>query len=451
MARRVARAVNAAGGRTFFVGGCVRDALMGRQIKDVDIEVHGIAPAALESILDGLGERVTMGASFGVMSLRHYDLDVAMPRSERATGRGHRDFAVFVDPFLGPEKAARRRDFTMNALMRDALTGELLDFFGGREDLKRGVLRHVDDDTFAEDPLRAFRAAQFAARFGFSVAPETVALCARMDASALAGERVMGELEKALLKAERPSVFFEELREMRQLSAWFPELEALIGVPQRAFFHPEGDAWAHTLQVLDGAAAARERAEHPLWLLLAALCHDFGKAAAPIGEDGNARGHENAGLPLARAFLARLTTETRLTEYALNMTALHMIPNTLAYHGAETLAFMEAFDRSVCPEDLILLCRADYTGRVGPEGSREALEAAYAPTEALLRGMLATYRERMARPCVMGRDLVAAGVAPGPLMGEALDCAHALRLAGEPKEKQLARALELIRRKEERP
>ena len=154
MARRIAEAVRKAGGRTYYVGGYVRDLLLGRDNKDIDIEVHGISVRALEEILDTLGERLTMGASFGVMGLRHYDLDIAMPRSETATGRGHKDFEVFVDPFLGEEKAALRRDFTMNALMQDVLTGEILDFFGGREDILLGRIRHVNDRTFAEDPLR---------------------------------------------------------------------------------------------------------------------------------------------------------------------------------------------------------------------------------------------------------------------------------------------------------
>ena len=170
MARKIARAVAEAGGRAYFVGGYVRDRLLGQENKDIDMEVHRVPVDALERILDSLGERLTMGVSFGVMGLRHYGLDIAMPRSETATGRGHKDFAVFVDPFLGEEKAASRRDFTINAMMEDVLTGEILDPFGGRDDLSRGVIRHVCDRSFTEDPLRVLRAAQFAARFGFTVA-----------------------------------------------------------------------------------------------------------------------------------------------------------------------------------------------------------------------------------------------------------------------------------------
>lgn len=443
MAQRIAAEVRKAGGRTYFVGGFVRDLLMGRENKDIDIEVHEIPVSALEAILDGLGERLTMGASFGVMGLRHYDLDIAMPRSEVATGRGHKDFAVFVDPFLGAEKAARRRDFTVNAMMQDVLTGEVLDFFGGREDLARKRIRHVDDLTFTEDPLRVFRAAQFAARFGFTVAEETTALSAGMDGTALAGERVMGELEKALLKASTPSVFFEELKKMRQLSCWFPELEALSGVPQNPVHHPEGDVWTHTMQVLDEAAALREEAREPLWFMLAALCHDFGKAAATEEINGalHAYGHERLGLPLARRFLGRITSEVKLTKYVLNMTELHMQPNNKAREASHDKAFMTLFDQSVCPEDLLLLAKADHMGRLGPGMRREPAAAAYAETERRLWEMLALYQDRMNRPYVMGRDLIAAGMQPGPLISEALAYAHKLRLAGVPKKEQLRQTL----------
>ena len=170
MARRIGQRVAAQGGRVYYVGGCVRDRLLGKDSQDVDIEVHGVTPEALEGILDSLGERLQMGVSFGIYGLKHVCLDIAMPRTEQATGRGHRDFAVSVDPFLGTQKAAMRRDFTINALMEDVLTGEVLDPFGGQEDLRRGILRHVNAQTFVEDPLRVLRAAQFAARFGFSVA-----------------------------------------------------------------------------------------------------------------------------------------------------------------------------------------------------------------------------------------------------------------------------------------
>ena len=450
-AREIAARVAEAGGRVYFVGGCVRDQLLQRETKDIDIEVHGVSVEKLAEILDSIGERTEMGASFGIFGLKHTGLDIALPRRERSTGCGHKDFAVSVDPFIGPEKAAERRDFTVNALMQDVLTGEILDFFGGREDLARRRIRHVNDRTFAEDPLRVFRAAQFAARFGFAVAEETTRICSTIDVSALAGERVIGELEKALLRAEHPSVFFEELRKMNRLSFWFPEAQAMLGIAQNVQHHPEGDVWTHTMQVLDEAAALRERAAQPLWLMLSALCHDFGKAAVTEEQNGkiHAYGHERESLPLTRRFLSRLTREVKLREYVLNMVELHMKPNMMAENCSEVKAFMKLFDRAVCPEDLLLLAKADHMGRVAggqnPETARAALEASYAGTEKKLRDLLAVYRQRMAEPYLMGKDLIEAGLQPGPVFTQALDYAHKLRLAGLPKEEQLRQTLGFVR------
>ena len=408
MARRIAAAVAAAGGRTYYVGGFVRDRLMGLENKDIDIEVHGVPVSALAAILDGLGERTVMGASFGVMGLRHYDIDIAMPRSERATGRGHRDFEVFVDPFIGEEKAALRRDFTMNALMQDVLSGEILDFFDGRADLAAGRIRHVNDASFAEDPLRVFRAAQFAARFGFEVAGETTALCAGMRVDALAPERVMGELEKALLKAARPSAFFRELKKMDRLSPWF---EALAALPE--------NRWRKTMAVLDAAADLRLRSRHPLDFMLSACCAGF-------------------DLDTAKGFLARLTQAVELTRYVLDMVQRRAELETCLVEDPGEAGWMALFDAARCPVDLIMLTAA---ARAGAEDWPEA--------QRRLESLLALYRERMDRPFVMGRDLVAAGVRPGPDMGRALAYAHGLRLAGADKAGQLRGTLEWLERGED--
>ncbi len=160
------------------VGGVVRDGLMGVRCKDIDIEVYGMAPQALRALLSELGQVIEKGASFGVFGLAHSNIDVAMPRRERRTGDRHTDFDVAVDPDLSFEAASMRRDFTINAMMRDALTGELVDLWGGQADLENRVIRHVNDKTFPEDALRVFRAAQFAARLQAEIAPETMALCA---------------------------------------------------------------------------------------------------------------------------------------------------------------------------------------------------------------------------------------------------------------------------------
>ena len=436
IARALAENVQAAGGRAYFVGGYVRDALLGQEGKDIDVEVHGIAPEQLEAILDKLGERTVMGASFGVYGLRHCGLDIAMPRQETKNGRGHKDFSVFVDPFLGTQKAARRRDFTINALMQDVLTGEVIDHFGGREDLKNGILRHVCDESFPEDPLRALRAAQFAARFHFRLHPETTALCASMDLTTLASERIIGELNKALLKSDRPSVFFDVLRSMNHLDFWFPEIQALIDVEQEARYHPEGDVYTHTMLVLDQAAQLRNQAKWPFGLMFSALCHDLGKPQATAVIDGRIRafGHETLGIAPAMALISRLTTESKLKKYVANMVELHMRPNSLYYMKSGQRAYMKLLDASIEPNDLLLLAKADHCGRGGHEND-------YGEIEETLRSMLGVYRELMNRPCVRGEDLIRAGIKPGKAMGEALAFAHRLHLQGVAKESALTQTL----------
>lgn len=431
LARAIAVEAARQGGRVYYVGGLVRDGLLGRESKDVDIEVHGLAPQALEAILGGFGEWMKMGASFPVYGLRRHALDIALPR-----GEGPAEEA----PFIGVREAARRRDFTIDAMMEDVLTGELVDPFGGRRDLAQGVIRHVDDATFVQDPLRVLRAAQLAARLGFSVAEETVSICRGLDLSALPGERVFGELQKALLGAPAPSVFFAVLREMDQLRVWFPEVEALVGVAQDPRHHPEGDAFRHTMQVLDQAAALRGQAEEPLAFMLSALCHDLGKATATRRNGDRIRsiGHERAGVPMAQALLGRMTGEKRLHRYVASMTLLHMRPRLLAAQGSGVNAFCRVFDQSACPRDLLLLARADALGW-GGSGEDDAQRAR-------MEDMLRIYEERLARPGVQGLDLIAAGFAPGEDFAGALAYAHGLKLSGAEKEDTLRQTIAYLRR-----
>ena len=448
MARRLAEEAASLGGRAYFVGGHVRDHLLGKINTDLDIEVHGLTPTQLEALLDSLGERLTIGESFGIYNLKGYSLDIAMPRKETLRGRGHRDFDIFVDPFIGTEGAARRRDFTVNALMMDVLTGEIVDPYGGQKDLKAGVLRHVCDETFPEDPLRVLRGAQFAARFGFIMAPETIELCSRMDLSTLPKERILMELEKALLKAERPSIFFEVLREMNQLDVWFPELKALIGVEQNPRFHAEGDVWTHTMMVIDEAAKLRQEAAEPeggavaspLGFMLAAVTHDFGKAITTEVKNGviHTYDHETKGLPLIEAFLKRLSNETKLIDYVLNLTEYHMKPNVVAGAKSSIKTTNKMFDQSVDPEALIRIGMADALGKLPPEDTET--------NEAFLRERLAIYRDYMARPFVAGRDLIETGLTPGPNFSEILAYAHKLRLAGVEKENALKQTLAYARK-----
>lgn len=436
LAERIAAAAAEAGGRAVFVGGFVRDALMNVPCKDIDIEVYGIEPAALRSILAGFGEVLDKGASFGVLGLAHSNLDVAMPRTESRTGARHTDFDVSVDPYLSPERACRRRDFTVNAMQMDVLTGEIRDFYGGREDLERRVIRCVAADTFIEDALRVFRAAQFAARLNAEIEPETLRLCASMDVAQISPERIFAETEKALLKAEKPSVYFRSLRAMNHLREFFPELKMMIGVEQNPKFHPEGDVFEHTMLVLDEAAKLRPRAEWPLGFMMSALWHDVGKrVATEVQEDGRitAYGHEVKGIELCETALRRITNHEKLIAYVKNMSKLHMRPNMLHGSNSKKKKTRQLFDMSLCPNDLILLSRVDASGKKDEPYDEGA--------EAWLRDRLADYEQRLRQPMVTGADLIAAGLKPGADFAALLSRARTLHFSGMDKKQALRSVL----------
>ncbi len=423
LAKKIAVAVKNAGGRVFFVGGCVRDRLMGIESSDIDIEVHGIHPEQLEQILDTFGQRKEVGKSFGIYMLEHHTLDIALPRKETATGTHHRDFKIEVDPFITTLDAAKRRDFTVNAIMKDVLTGEIIDHFDGEKHLNSRRLRHVDDDSFAEDPLRVLRAAQFTARFDFTVDQDTINICKAIQLDTISRERVMEELKKALLLSQKPSRFFTFLRECNQLDIWFKELANLIGVPQNPKYHAEGDVWNHTMMVLDAAAQLRAQAKVPLFFMLSALLHDLGKSITTTEVDGiiHSYNHEQKGIALAQTALKRLSNERNLFRYVLNMVKLHMRPGALASQNASMRATNRLFDSSVCPEDLLLLAKADDTGRL-PQS-----EKAYMP---FLTHRLSVYQQLSMQPQVCGQDLIDSGLTPDKHFKNLLAYAHKLHLSG---------------------
>ena len=419
-----------------YVGGMVRDELMGVKCKDIDMEIYGITPQALRDILAGLGKVVEKGASFGVYGLQHSDIDIAMPRRERCVGAKHTDFEVSVDPFMTFEDATMRRDLTMNAMMRDVLTGELIDLWGGQRDLDGRVIRHVSDLTFPEDALRVFRVAQFAARFEGTIAPETLALCRGMDVAQITHERVFEEMNKALMKAEKPSIFFRVLKDMDHLREFFPELERCVGVKQSPEHHPEGDVFDHTMLVVDCAAALREQAKWPQAFMIAALLHDLGKVVTTeIQADGKitSYGHEVQGLELCEKQMRRLTNQAKLIDYVRNMMWLHMRPNILAQGKSKKKKTRQLFDMSVCPEDLILLSKADASGKLDRPYREE--------NEAFLRERLEDYYRVMRRPMVTGQDLIKAGLKPGPRFSEWLQRARMLHFSGIEHDRALAQVV----------
>lgn len=442
IAKKIAEDVHKEGGSVYYVGGYVRDKIINKTNKDIDIEVHGISPGKLESILDRLGERTAIGESFGIYGLKGYSVDIAMPRKEKVRGRGHKDFDVSVDPYIGTMEAAKRRDFTINSLMQDVLTEKIIDHYEGLDDLKNGIIRHVNSESFVEDQLRVLRAAQFAARFNFSVDKETIELCRCMSLNDLPKERIMGEIEKALLKSERPSIFFETLREMDQLDTWFPELKSLIDVPQNSTYHAEKDVWEHTMMVLDQSAKHKDEVSNPLYFMMSALSHDLGKPMTTKIEENKITsiGHEVTGKEIAEQFISRLSNEKKLLEYTSNMTELHMSPLVLSQSNASYKSLNKIYDKSVNPKDLILLSESDYLGRKSAEFDHNKSF----PHKKYLEKGLQVYQEYMSRPYVTGKDLVQEGLKPNEHFSEYLQYAHNLRLAGVIKEKALENTISYV-------
>jgi tRNA nucleotidyltransferase (CCA-adding enzyme) len=276
LAFAIARRVDDAGGRALIVGGWVRDRLMGRSCKDLDLEVYGLPADRLKSVLAEFGSVNTVGESFTVYKVA--DVDVALPRRESRTGRGHRAFEVTGDPDLSLVDAARRRDFTINAIAWDPLTEEYIDPFNGRADIATKVLRAVDLRTFGDDSLRVLRAVQFAARFEFALENATHELCRRIALDDLPSERIWGEMEKLLLQAARPSIGLGLALDLGIIERLFPEVHALVGCEQEPEWHPEGDVWIHTLLVIDQARTRiddLDRARQVV-VMVGAVCHDLG-------------------------------------------------------------------------------------------------------------------------------------------------------------------------------
>ena len=439
---RIACEIAASGGRALLVGGCVRDSLLGTEATDIDCEVHGLDKEALLSILTRFGNVDRSGEPFGVFTLQRAHIDFALSRVERRTGVGHTDFTVTPMPDLSPARAAARRDFTVNAIMRDALTGEIIDPYGGEDDLKNGVLRAVPGGQFEEDPLRVLRGAQFAARLHLSPDKDTLEMMRRMPLGQLSRERVMGEMKKALVHSDAPDVFFRVLRDADALLPWFSEVHALIGVPQNPVYHPEGDVFEHTMLVLREAAGVRKKAENPLDFMLAALTHDLGKAVTTKKSDKGAwqsLRHETEGLPLISSFLGRLGAGRQAEAYCRDICRLHMRVHTCYYGKARTSRTNLLFDESGYPRDLALLCVCDARGTGKPRENADA-------EEAFVFDRLQLYEAAAAQKMPSGRDFMDAGAAPGPEMKTMIVQARRYVLQGMTYDRAIAEAMKNIRK-----
>ena len=426
----IATAVRDAGGRALVVGGWVRDRLLGHESPDVDIEVFGMPGDRLRSVLEGFGRVEAVGESFQVFKLG--DIDVSLPRRDSKAGRGHKGFVVVGDPDMSIEEAARRRDFTINAISWDPLTDEYFDPFHGREDLERRYLRMVDARTFPDDSLRVLRAVQFVARFNLELDPETRALCRTIQLDDLPAERIWGEIEKLLL-APRPSVGFALAMDLGVVAALFPELQALAGCPQEPEWHPEGDVWVHTLQVIDRARTRIDDLPRPqqLAIMLGAVAHDLGKPATTAFSDGRIRSidHEDRGVAPASAWLDRLNVNSidgyDVRRQVLGITAQHLKPGS--WFKVRDEVRDGAFRRLAHKVDLELLARV---AKSDCEGRKPGTFDCTAMDWFLDRARAIGADKGPPKPILLGRHLLDLGLKPGPRVGEILKAVYEVQLDG---------------------
>jgi tRNA nucleotidyltransferase (CCA-adding enzyme) len=415
------------------VGGWVRDRLRNVASKDLDIEVFGLPQARLLEVLRSLGRVEAVGQSFPVYKLTGIsdgDVDVALPRRESKQGRGHKGFEVQGDPDMPLTEAARRRDFTINAIAWDPLTDVYEDPFDGRRDLARRILRAVDRTTFGDDSLRVLRAVQFAARFEFVLDDDTAALCRSIPLDDLPAERVWGEIEKLLLQAANPSIGLALGLELGVVAALLPELLPLVGCEQEYEWHPEGDVWVHTLMVVDEAVTQCHGLERPqrTAVMLGAVCHDLGKPSTTAFIDGRIRSpdHEQAGVEPTLRLLDRLNVHSiggyDVRGQVAGLVAHHLKPGM--FHKAPHVSdgAFRRLAQKVDVELLARLARADCRGRSGTFDCRA------------MDWFIARARQvgvRPPDPLLLGRHVLALGLSPGPRVGEILKAVYDRQLDGE--------------------
>jgi tRNA nucleotidyltransferase (CCA-adding enzyme) len=376
--------------RSFRVGGAVRDALLGQPVNDTDWVVVGTTPDAM--IAAGY---LPVGKDFPVFLHPDTREEYALARTERKTGRGYHGFAFHTAPDVTLEQDLARRDLTINAIAQ-AEDGSLIDPYGGQQDLRRRVLRHVTE-SFREDPVRILRVARFAARFHeFSLAPETLALMRAMvedgEVDHLVPERVWQELARGLME-ERPSRMFALLRECGALVRILPEVDRLWGVPQRADYHPEVDTGVHNMMVVDMSA----RLVAPLAVRFACLTHDLGKGTTPQDVLPRHIGHEQRSVKLLKDVCNRLRVPNECRELADAVAREHgNIHRSAEFAAAAVVRLLERCDAFRKPqrfEQVLLACECDARGRLGleeaPYPQRHRLLAALAATRAVDTALVA--------------------------------------------------------------
>jgi tRNA nucleotidyltransferase (CCA-adding enzyme) len=441
-----------AGGRALIVGGSVRDALLGKISKDADIEVYGLPPEQIAEICTCFGKVSEAGKAFGVLKMRFEDdieVDISLPRKDSKTGPGHRGFFIETDPFMSVEEAARRRDFTINSMAMDPLTGEIFDPYGGRKDLLEKILRVVDPVLFRDDPLRVLRGIQFIGRFDLEPDKSTKSIMCELlpFLDELPKERIGEEWKKLLLKSERPSSGMKYAMDLGILARLHPEFTLLPGTLQDPVWHPEGDIWVHTMMVLDAAAKiirGEDCTPDEAWaVMLAALCHDLGKPAVTVVKESRiiSIGHEEAGKNPTTTFLESIGVSNLIRDKVLGLVMEHMWPLILLPGKSEKAVkvsdgALRRLSKRLFPatiRELVFLFDADRLGR-GATDDYISFSRSGAGSVLSEEGRWLLERARMLdihiscpADIIMGRDLINRGFKQGLTIGKVIKLANTLR------------------------
>ncbi len=434
--KQIAVKIDKVDGVPILVGGAVRDYILGQKSKDFDVEVFNIHYSQLIAILKKFGKVSAVGKAFGVLKLSNkgYHFDFSLPRNDIKTGEGHRGFRITTNPTMTFRSAASRRDFTINALGYNLISGEILDEFGGRSDLKNRILRVVDPATFTEDPLRVLRGIQFAARFNLDIPESTkqifIDLIETLDQ--LPRERIFKEIIKLLLKAKKPSTGLIIADAIGLNKKLFPELNALHSIPHDPDWYPENNAWSHTLSVIDEAARLRCGDDfQDLALMLAALCHEFTSLNPTEFVDAQwQKKYQSAPcITVTRCFMNRITNETKLIETVDRLVSEHRSLSRALRSTNIKNGDIRRLSLKVSIPLLVRLAEADYYGRF-KENERPVN---FPAGEWLLKRFYALKldNEQNLQPILLGRHLKTLGLEPGPSFGEILTDAYEKQLDDE--------------------
>jgi uncharacterized domain HDIG len=421
MLQTIAADIAARGGRAFYVGGYVRDQLMQLDPKadeDIDIEIFSLDLEQTKAILSRYGTVIQVGKSFPVLKI---------------SGHHEWDFTLPAKPDLALKEACARRDFTINSMMMDILSGEIKDFYNGQADIANHIIRHTRSGVFQEDPLRAYRAVHFAARFDFSIHPETIKLISQADLGQISRERIYEEIKKLLLLSAKPSIGLRYMQSTGILERMHPLLFRLVSCRQTPEHHPEGSVWEHTLLVADQAARLKAQSSNPSALMFAALLHDIGKpkTSRVKGDKITTYGHDALGAGLAAAFMEELTSNKDQINAIALLIKEHMRP-VLLYKDRQNVsdkAIRKLVNR-INLKELLLLAEADFKGR-------SAADRDFDPIRKWFEGKmikLGIDPEKKLEPLVQGRDLLKLGIKPGPSYASVLTHAFDLQLDGKTKE-----------------